>query len=125
MKVVVLVILPESRPEASGRRTMMPTLAFCAAGSSGSTASWRKRLKMVWSDVQPWRAQGEHPLLHRLHAGAPVADHAGVAHVVEPGEDLAIAQHVDGDAVELGEVEHLDAEPLERAGEAVLDLGLV
>src|SRR5690606_27350858 len=53
----------------------------------------------------------------------PVVPHQTlVAEVVHDGEYLAVGQHLGRDAVQLREIERLDLEPLQRAGEALLDV---
>ena len=45
--------LPESSPEASGTRAMMPTPAASAAGSTSSSGLSRKALRMICTVAVP------------------------------------------------------------------------
>ncbi len=47
---------PDSRPDASGTRAMMPTLAACAAGSTSSRGLRRNALRMICTVAVPGRA---------------------------------------------------------------------
>ncbi len=116
---------PTNSPLASGSRTMMPTSAFCACGSSSVAASWRNRLKMICSVEMFGFLRQSRPLRYGLDAGTVVANQPVLPQIVEPGEDRAVppAPWWARSAAARGRWSS-DAEPFSRAGQALLDPGL-
>ena len=88
----VVVVLPESRPHASGTRAMMPTPASAAAGSTASSGFRRKALKMICTVATSGRAMAVRASSAVLDADAVGRDRLVLDERVERVEDGVVVR---------------------------------